>query len=315
VFEATLEQLKSRGDIARAGFGLRKAAVVWVFHDVRNVAWFERCIDEIASVKEVLPLVEVARQPRRQACAITFDDGLRSVLDVATPVLRERGLPHTVFVCTDVLDGGPLPWFLRVAYLIERVGLDRVKDRWKLMDPTFRDKQDVIAGLKQIPFRSILEGLEELEDHYAVSPPAPCDLFLSAEDVRNLASSGTTIGSHTHRHPILSLLSAQDQEFEVEESARVIESLTGSRPTEFAYPNGTPLDFNATTIAILRASGMRLAVTTEQRHLSPHDDLLALPRIGLTDGDSFIRRLLKSVAPSLSRSVVRERRLRSRAVL
>jgi uncharacterized protein YbjT (DUF2867 family) len=77
--------------VVRGALRLRSAPIIWVFHDVADALWFERCIDEIASAREVLPLAEVARMPRsRKACAITFDDGLRSVLDVARPVLSER---------------------------------------------------------------------------------------------------------------------------------------------------------------------------------------------------------------------------------
>jgi peptidoglycan/xylan/chitin deacetylase (PgdA/CDA1 family) len=296
-----------------ATLSFRTAPIIWVFHGVHDVAWFERCIDEISAVQEVLPLVELAHNPRRRkACAITFDDGLRSVLDTADPVLGARGHPYTVFVCTDVLAGGPVPWFLRVAYLIERLGLDPVKQRWKLTDPAFSGMQQVITGLKQVSLDSILQGLDELEDQYALTPPVPTDLFLSGEEVKSLAATGTTIGSHTHRHPILSLMSAEEQKFEIRESMEVIESVTGRRPIEFAYPNGTPLDFDATTISILRASGIELALTTTQRHLSARDDPLAMPRIGLSDGDSHIRRVFRTIAPSLSMSHMRERRLRSR---
>jgi peptidoglycan/xylan/chitin deacetylase (PgdA/CDA1 family) len=299
--------------VVRASLRLRSAPIIWVFHDVADALWFERCIDEIASAREVLPLAEVARMPRsRKACAITFDDGLRSVLDVARPVLSERELPYTVFVCTDVLTGGPVPWFLRAAHLVDRLGVDQVRERWKFGDHRFRGKQEVIVALKQVPLDSILEGLRELEQAYSISPPNPIPLFLSGEEVAALSADGVTIGSHTHRHPTLSLLSAEDQRFEVEESAKLIESFTGSRPTEFAYPNGTPLDFDATTIAVLRASGIKLAVTTTQRHLTPADDPLALPRLGLADGNSSVRRVLKNVAPSLSMTHLRERGLRSR---
>jgi peptidoglycan/xylan/chitin deacetylase (PgdA/CDA1 family) len=49
-------------------------------------------------------------RPER-ALAVTFDDGYRSVLDVAFPVLERLGLPGTVFVPTDFVSGdGPMVW-------------------------------------------------------------------------------------------------------------------------------------------------------------------------------------------------------------
>jgi len=44
--------------------------------------------------------------PHRKALAVTFDDGLRSVLDRAYPVLERLGLPGTVFVPTDLVGSG-----------------------------------------------------------------------------------------------------------------------------------------------------------------------------------------------------------------
>jgi peptidoglycan/xylan/chitin deacetylase (PgdA/CDA1 family) len=297
----------------RTSLRLRSASVVWVFHDVPDANWFKQCIDEIVSTREVLPLSDLARNPSHpKACAITFDDGLRSVFDVARPVLREQQLPYTVFVCTDVLVSGPVPWFMRIAHLIDQLGLDQVRRRWDLDGRKARDKRYAITALKEIPFDLILEGLAELEKQHAISPPNPRALFMSDQEVRTLADEGATIGSHTHRHPILSLMSGQEQRLEVKKSAELIQSITGRRPTEFAYPNGTPLDFDEVTIAVVRGTGFDVAVTTTPRHVSQADDPLALPRIGLDQDDSPIRRALKNVAPSLSLSYLRERRRASR---
>ena len=42
--------------------------------------------------------------------AVTFDDGYRSVLERALPILSRLGLPGTVFVPTDFPSGGPMAW-------------------------------------------------------------------------------------------------------------------------------------------------------------------------------------------------------------
>jgi peptidoglycan/xylan/chitin deacetylase (PgdA/CDA1 family) len=47
----------------------------------------------------------------KKALAVTFDDGMRSVLDRAAPVLRALGLPATVFVPTDLVGREePMSW-------------------------------------------------------------------------------------------------------------------------------------------------------------------------------------------------------------
>jgi peptidoglycan/xylan/chitin deacetylase (PgdA/CDA1 family) len=284
---------------------------VWVFHDVPSRDWFERCIDEICAAREVVPLDELALHSRRGACAITFDDGLRSVAEVAHPVLSAAGLPYTVFVCTDVLIGGPVPWFVRVSNLIERIGLSTVHQEWELTAPTYAREWELMAALKEVPFDELLEGIAALEERYSISPPDPVKLFVTASEVLSIAASGGEIASHTHRHPILSLLSEAEQQAEILESVLVIEGLTGRRPESLAYPNGTPADFDGVTTAALRRSGIRRAATTLQRFLRAHDDRLALPRIGLNDGEPSVHQALRSLAPFLSRSLAREESIRS----
>ena len=53
----------------------------------------------------------VMEPPRRKTVVITFDDGFRSVVDEAFPLLRERGLVATLFVPTQLVDDRrPASW-------------------------------------------------------------------------------------------------------------------------------------------------------------------------------------------------------------
>ncbi|HUF72946.1 MAG TPA: polysaccharide deacetylase family protein [Gammaproteobacteria bacterium] len=67
----------------------------------------------------VLPLIDLldalagGREVSARSVAITFDDGYRSVLTEALPLLESRGWPFTVFVNTEAIDegyGGYLSW-------------------------------------------------------------------------------------------------------------------------------------------------------------------------------------------------------------
>ena len=66
-------------------------------------AKFARQMAFLARFRRVLPLADIVegRQgPGRAAVAITFDDGYRSVLELAVPVLQRYGFPATCFVPT-----------------------------------------------------------------------------------------------------------------------------------------------------------------------------------------------------------------------
>ena len=66
---------------------------------------FRRHVRWLASGRvRVLPLDQLVGAPADvDAVAITFDDGLESVARVAAPLLREHGLPATLFVVTDAV--------------------------------------------------------------------------------------------------------------------------------------------------------------------------------------------------------------------
>ena len=58
-----------------------------------------------ASGHAVVPLREILANEARDRVALTFDDGFRSVLTEAAPLLERRGLTATVFVATKYLSG------------------------------------------------------------------------------------------------------------------------------------------------------------------------------------------------------------------
>jgi peptidoglycan/xylan/chitin deacetylase (PgdA/CDA1 family) len=64
----------------------------------------------VLSLFEVASCLQAKRLFPANSVAITFDDGFRSVYDVAFPVLKEYGFPATVFLVTDFC-GKTNRWF------------------------------------------------------------------------------------------------------------------------------------------------------------------------------------------------------------
>jgi peptidoglycan/xylan/chitin deacetylase (PgdA/CDA1 family) len=290
---------------------LNRRPVVFVFHDVPDRQIFEDCISEISASRRIVPLETIARSRENGTCAITFDDGRRSVVDVAHAVLAPAQLPYTVFVCTDLLAGGPVPWFVRADHLASTIGIEPLRRQWCLAGDSVRTKHALVSALKEVPLDRILSGLTELEQEYRLAAPAPQQLFMTPAQVRRLAAAGVSFGAHTCRHPILSKLGVDEQRHEIEKCCREIEGLVGFRPSHFAYPNGSPLDFDVATKTVLRDAGVSFGYTTVPGYLARGDDPLALPRIGL-GSEASMHRALKQLAPWLTRTHARERRVRAR---
>src|SRR4030095_5627286 len=77
-----------------------------------QVSWLQRryrfvTIDEFCQAKK-----------RRGLAAVTFDDGYKSVIDDALPVLRALGIPCTIFVNTAALEK-KIFWRHKVVYIMQ----------------------------------------------------------------------------------------------------------------------------------------------------------------------------------------------------
>jgi peptidoglycan/xylan/chitin deacetylase (PgdA/CDA1 family) len=77
-----------------------------------GVADFRRHLDvleewgaSVLPLDDALAALDAGTLPQR-AVALTFDDGYASVVETAWPILRERGLPATLFAVTGYLTGG-----------------------------------------------------------------------------------------------------------------------------------------------------------------------------------------------------------------
>jgi len=60
----------------------------------------------VMPLADLLEAVYGGGEVPERSLALTFDDAYRSVGETAYPMLRERGMPFTVFVATDVVDDG-----------------------------------------------------------------------------------------------------------------------------------------------------------------------------------------------------------------
>jgi peptidoglycan/xylan/chitin deacetylase (PgdA/CDA1 family) len=176
------------------------------------------------------------------AAAVTFDDGYRSVLEHAAPLLEERGMPATVYLVTDVVGNDDLVWvnelnWLLVSYpaecgpvVTDLLGLPAGSTTGSIVASVLHDFDpvvvaDLLAALwKAVPATrdALLEGL---------------DLYLDWDEVRAMEGRGISFGSHTATHPNLRGLSADAVDDEVDRSVEAMRREVG-HCRSFAFPFG-----------------------------------------------------------------------------
>lgn len=83
--------------------------------------------------------------------------------------------------------------------------------------------------------------------------------YLTKAQIREMASKGHEIGSHSVTHPNMENLSEEQIRFEVGDSKKKIEEITGKKVISFCYPSGK---YDNRSVSLLEREGYEFARTT-----------------------------------------------------
>lgn len=254
-----------------------------------TVSTFRWQMELLAECFNVLPLhvavdmLAKDRMPPRAVC-ITFDDGYRSFHELALPILKNLGLPATVFISSGYINQTNM-WNDRIIEAmkalpvtqldLQEIGMGRYA--FESVGERKRAINLVIDGLK---YRSpearnqLTQRIEHLSMHKDVS-----GLMLTPEMVLDLSREDIEIGGHTISHPILSSLDDESAYREMEVGKRQLEEIIGKSVRMFAYPNGKfGIDFDNRHVRMAKDIGFTSAFTTSVGPATARHDLHLLPR-------------------------------------
>jgi peptidoglycan/xylan/chitin deacetylase (PgdA/CDA1 family) len=208
----------------------------------------------------------------RPTAVITFDDGYQNNYDVAFPILREAGVPATIFLTTALLNSDDTFWNLRLNRALsktEKTSLEWDGRVFDLVGPTSKRAAGLAIAsiLRELPrgeltsdLHTILRDLEDDPD-CAIEVDSPFRM-LNYQAIADMTSSGLIdFGAHGHTHAKLTRLSPEEQREEIERSLAMVSDLTGAPCKLFAYPFGKSADYDDETIRILETCGVRVALT------------------------------------------------------
>jgi peptidoglycan/xylan/chitin deacetylase (PgdA/CDA1 family) len=194
----------------------------------------------------------------------TFDDGFAECFTVIRPILEKYAASAVFFVTTELIDNAKVFFEARTSLAIDRVerlsnaAAAETLQAWGLSpdDPrTQIPAAGVLLGRGHIrPPASeahrllilYLLGLNR-EDEQAVDDAChrlgqpekalgSRPLYLTSEQIRQLASAGFTIGGHSVSHRYLQKLSAEEMEREIVDSCDAVRQITGQKKVPFAFP-------------------------------------------------------------------------------
>lgn len=210
---------------------------------------------------------------------LTFDDGDATVVRVALPLLRERGMVATAFLCGAWVDTTEAPWWQVVAAAVAPDDLVRTR-----------------LALKAAPDAQRRARVAQMAESLAASDSAVTGSQWTEADVHAWLAAGNDIGNHSWDHPCLDRCDDVEQRRQIEAAHDRLSALVGHPLDVFAWPNGDPADVAATA---LRSLGYRLLVECDHRLTGRGCDPLAVSRLKLdTSADLTRTRAILSGAHS-----------------
>jgi peptidoglycan/xylan/chitin deacetylase (PgdA/CDA1 family) len=141
---------------------------------------------------------------------ISFDDGLRETYDIILPILYAKGIPATVFVCSDFVDNRQL-FFRHKAALLGELSIRYAE----------RDILDKLAQTRNIDFEEYLKNKKP---------------YLTTEQLKEMQQKGFTVGAHSIDHPLYKELTLQEQIRQTLTSAEFIKNTFNEKNIYLAFP-------------------------------------------------------------------------------
>jgi glycosyltransferase involved in cell wall biosynthesis/peptidoglycan/xylan/chitin deacetylase (PgdA/CDA1 family) len=286
---------------------------------------------DVISFRDLLAIEDQECTAPRRPLIVTFDDGYRDNYTQAFPVLKEFGIPATVFVATGHMGRQSLFWWDLVAFCFKttqqpEITLDEISPH-ALPLATLGDRrraiERVLAWIKEIPDDARARFARELPVALGVAMPPDLALgmHLSWDEIREMADRGIEFGSHTVTHPILSNVEDGRLEKEVFNSKAELERELKREILVFSYPVGGAGNFQSRTIASVARAGYRYAVSYVEGVVNNATNRLAMPRIHVEADHSlnlfranlrFPGLMLQKPAPSIA---TEQNTIQERAIL
>ena len=238
---------------------------------------------------KVVPLRTIAEHLTRGmeldplCVAVTIDDGRRNCYQVLFPLLKEFGIPATLFVVTSFIEGEDWIWTDKVLWLSARSQMPELAS--DVIDDQF-------ARLNRLRPEMRNSWIEEAARCAGCSiPKSPPEAYspCSWSELGEMADSGLLeIGSHTVSHPILASITEAESWDELTNSRLQIQRRLGRPALSFCFPNGKGGDYSAAQLRQVEEAGYECAVAAQWGMVTNSSSRYELPRIGVSGSSDVL---------------------------
>jgi len=236
----------------------------------------------IISINELEEFYYLDRQ-LKHACHITFDDGDISFYKIVFPLLKKHKIPVSIYVSPLATMKQKNFWFQEIRDYNSEKLIEIIKQ--KNINNNIEQLQNLNAFFKSLKIKQIWDIIGDYQNITGVTPKK-C-INMTRDQLIELEESGlVSIGAHTKNHPILFNESDLVSENEIKSSIKELAKILNHPIKYFAYPNGIPnIDFSEREMKYLKEVNITLCFSTEPNGFLPTDNVLKIPRNGLSKGN------------------------------
>lgn len=241
---------------------------------------------------------------------ITFDDGYRSCVDVALPILEELGLRATFFIATEFIERRRMYWWDVVHFILKKSTRDRLR-----VTTTLRAEIDRRDPGSVLRFVELLETASDLDFEAVLQELARSagvvwnrererqgaeELLMGWEDVRRLHAAGMDLAAHTRTHRVLQTLSAEELRSELRGCREDLQRRAGVDTDALAYPSGYAVASDPRIRAAILEAGFALGFSFGGGRNDPGQvDRFDLRRVSMDPALSDTMHRMQLILPQL----------------
>ena len=221
---------------------------------------------------------------RNNVC-FTFDDGIKSQIDVALPVLEDLKIKSFFFVYTSIFEGQPdnleiyryfrtnyfesINKFYNEFYNFLGENLENFFEKKKIIIKEKKIKHPVYT-IEDIKFRLVRDNYlkkdiydevmtKMMKEKNFIPQKYHSNLFFNKEDLRKLNSLGHIIGLHSHNHStLIEKLSYEEQKYQYQKCISSVSEILTKPKNEIKVMSHPCGSYNIDTLEILKELGIQL---------------------------------------------------------
>ncbi len=215
---------------------------------IRSSKEFETDLEDLCRYFEPLS-PEVLRAPgklkkrKKPGFIMSFDDGLREIIDVIEPILSKKGIPAIFFLNNAFIDNRAMMFRYKASVLCEII-LNAPSHSLleneiaQILDLGVFNKRKVISAILNVRYlqKSKLDALADITDFDITRYLTEIRPYLTSLEIIDLQKKGYHIGAHSYDHPMFTDLNEEQMKFEVKASLEDIEQRFDPAMRFFAFP-------------------------------------------------------------------------------